>query len=118
MQPTGTECAPNRPSPGPQTDWTVSDRAEPSRSWNLALPVIVAAVLAYTSWPALRAMVEAARGRGACRVFLEVRPSNPAAFALNQAEGVNEVGRRPRYYPAADNTREDAIVMAMELLGP
>ena len=59
MQPTGTECAPNRPSPGPQKDWNVSDRAEPSRSWNLALPVIVAAVLAYTSWPALRAMVEA-----------------------------------------------------------
>ncbi len=66
----------------------------------------------------LRAMVEAARGRGACRVFLEVRPSNPVAFALYQDEGFNEIGRRPRYYPAADNTREDAIVMAMELLGP
>ncbi|WP_132998999.1 ribosomal protein S18-alanine N-acetyltransferase [Luteimonas arsenica] len=66
----------------------------------------------------LRAMVEAARGRGACRVFLEVRPSNPAAFALYQDEGFNEIGRRPRYYPADNHTREDAIVMAMELLGP
>ena len=65
----------------------------------------------------LRAMVQAARGRGACRVFLEVRPSNPAAIALYQDEGFNEIGRRPRYYPAANNGREDAIVMAMELLG-
>lgn len=64
----------------------------------------------------LRAMVQAARGRGACRVFLEVRPSNPAAIALYQDEGFNEIGRRPRYYPAANNGREDAIVMAMELL--
>ena len=66
----------------------------------------------------LRAMVEAARGRGARRVFLEVRPSNPAAIALYQDEGFNEIGRRPRYYPADNNGREDAIVMAMELLGP
>ena len=64
----------------------------------------------------LRAMVQAARGLGARRVFLEVRPSNPAAFALYQDEGFNEIGRRPRYYPAANNGREDAIVMAMELL--
>ena len=35
--------------------------------------------------------------------------------ALN-AGGFNEIGRRPRYYPAANNGREDAIVMAMELL--
>jgi ribosomal-protein-alanine N-acetyltransferase len=62
----------------------------------------------------LRAMVAAARGKGARRVFLEVRPSNPAAVALYQDEGFNEIGRRPRYYPA-DTGREDAIVMAMEL---
>lgn len=66
----------------------------------------------------LRAMVEAARARGARRVFLEVRPSNPVAVALYEAEGFNEIGRRPRYYPAANNGREDAIVMAMELLDP
>lgn len=65
----------------------------------------------------LRALVDAARGRGASRVFLEVRPSNPAAIALYEDEGFNEIGRRPRYYPAANNGREDAIVMAMELLG-
>ena len=64
----------------------------------------------------LRAMVQAARGRGARRVFLEVRPSNPVAVALYEDEGFNEIGRRPRYYPADNNGREDAIVMAMELL--
>ncbi|MET1163096.1 MAG: ribosomal-protein-alanine N-acetyltransferase, partial [Pseudoxanthomonas sp.] len=31
-------------------------------------------------------------------------------------EGFNEIGRRPRYYPARDG-REDALVMAMELVG-
>ena len=63
----------------------------------------------------LRALVHHARGRGAHRLFLEVRPSNPHAMALYHAEGFNEIGRRPRYYPAHQG-REDAIVMAMELL--
>ena len=39
------------------------------------------------------------------------------AIALYERSGFNEIGRRPRYYPAADHGREDAIVMAMELLG-
>lgn len=63
----------------------------------------------------LRALVRQARMRGAQRLFLEVRPSNPHAKALYEGEGFNEIGRRPRYYPAHDG-REDAIVMAMELL--
>ncbi len=63
----------------------------------------------------LRALVRVARGEGAQRVFLEVRPSNLHAIALYHDEGFNEIGRRPRYYPAHDG-REDAIVMAMELL--
>ncbi len=65
----------------------------------------------------LRALVQQARGRGARRLFLEVRPSNPQAMALYHAEGFNEIGRRPRYYPA-HHGREDAIVMAKELLDP
>ena len=63
----------------------------------------------------LRALLELARGRGVQRVFLEVRPSNTHAVALYHGEGFNEIGRRPRYYPAASG-REDAIVMALELL--
>ena len=64
----------------------------------------------------LRTLLHSARNQNAQRVFLEVRPSNPNAIALYQSEGFNEIGRRPRYYPAANNGREDAIVMAIELL--
>lgn len=63
----------------------------------------------------LRALVRIVRGHNAERLYLEVRPSNPTAIALYHDEGFNEIGRRPRYYPAKDG-REDAIVMAMELL--
>ena len=63
----------------------------------------------------LRDLLQLARQRGMARVFLEVRPSNKAAIALYHSEGFNEIGRRPRYYPAR-NGREDALVMAMELL--
>jgi len=62
----------------------------------------------------LRSLLKAARNRGAQRVFLEVRPSNTVAIALYDSEGFNEIGRRPRYYPAKGG-REDAIVMAKEL---
>jgi ribosomal-protein-alanine N-acetyltransferase len=65
----------------------------------------------------LRALLQQARSRGAHRLFLEVRPSNPQAVALYMGEGFSEIGRRPRYYPA-HHGREDAIVMAKELLDP
>jgi len=64
----------------------------------------------------LLALLRIARGSGAQRVFLEVRPSNQRAIELYDRSGFNEIGRRPRYYPAPNNGREDAIVMAMELL--
>jgi ribosomal-protein-alanine N-acetyltransferase len=44
----------------------------------------------------LRALLQIARGRGARRVFLEVRPSNAHAIALYPDAGFNELGRRPR----------------------
>jgi|SRR5690606_407229 len=65
----------------------------------------------------LHSLLKLAHGHGAQRVFLEVRPSNRHAIALYQGEGFNEIGRRPRYYPAHVG-REDAIVMARELLDP
>jgi ribosomal-protein-alanine N-acetyltransferase len=61
-------------------------------------------------------MIDLARWQRAERVFLEVRPSNVAALALYLDMGFAEVGRRKGYYPAAEG-REDAIVMALELLG-
>ena len=65
----------------------------------------------------LRRMIELARWHHADRIFLEVRPSNPAAIALYASEGFSQIGRRPRYYPAKDG-REDALVMALELGSP
>jgi ribosomal-protein-alanine N-acetyltransferase len=63
----------------------------------------------------LRALLRMARDRGAHRIVLEVRPSNPPAIALYHSVGFNEIGRRPRYYPAVQG-REDALVMALELV--
>ena len=60
-------------------------------------------------------LIDAARWHRAERIFLEVRPSNLAAQHIYETIGFNEIGRRPNYYPAR-NGREDAIVMAMELL--
>lgn len=60
-------------------------------------------------------LLDIARWNGAERLFLEVRPSNPLAKALYESVGFSEIGRRPRYYPAR-NGREDAIVMALDLL--
>jgi ribosomal-protein-alanine N-acetyltransferase len=54
-----------------------------------------------------------ARGR-AETVFLEVRPSNTAAIALYEDLGFNEIGIRKGYYPA-ENGREDAIMLALQL---
>ena len=65
----------------------------------------------------LRRLIDLARWHHAQQVFLEVRPSNPRAIRLYREFGFNEIGLRPNYYPAA-NGREDAIVMAIELLGP
>jgi ribosomal-protein-alanine N-acetyltransferase len=63
----------------------------------------------------LRMLERTARAQRAERIFLEVRPSNPRAIALYFDEGFDEIGRRPRYYPSTLG-REDAIVMAKELL--
>lgn len=64
----------------------------------------------------LHALLRIARAGGAQRVYLEVRPSNARAITLYDRSGFNEIGRRPRYYPTANHGREDAIVMAMELV--
>jgi ribosomal-protein-alanine N-acetyltransferase len=47
--------------------------------------------------------------------LLEVRISNQRAIDVYQRYGFSEIGRRKSYYPVADNLREDAIVMRMEL---
>lgn len=63
----------------------------------------------------MRRLIDLARWHRAQRIFLEVRPSNAHAIKLYDQLGFNEIGKRPNYYPAKRG-REDAIVMAMELL--
>ncbi|MDD5276464.1 MAG: ribosomal protein S18-alanine N-acetyltransferase [Methylovulum sp.] len=61
----------------------------------------------------LNNLLEVAKGR-AETVFLEVRPSNVGAIALYQDMGFNEIGIRRGYYPA-ENGREDALMLALQL---
>ncbi|MFV8783774.1 ribosomal protein S18-alanine N-acetyltransferase [Microbulbifer sp. SA54] len=49
------------------------------------------------------------------RVMLEVRASNRAARGLYHKLGFSEDGRRKNYYPKADGTREDALLMSLIL---
>lgn len=60
-------------------------------------------------------LLDEARNMGAQRVFLEVRPSNVEAVSLYNERGFHLITRRPNYYPSRSG-REDALVMAMELL--
>jgi ribosomal-protein-alanine N-acetyltransferase len=62
----------------------------------------------------LKEAMQIARGRGAQRIFLEVRPSNLAAKALYGRFGFREVSVRAGYYPAHDG-REDALVLTLPL---
>jgi len=66
-------------------------------------------------WALLDKVVEVARGKGMASVLLEVRPSNQRALSVYRRYGFLEIGRRRGYYPAAGNTREDAIVMRFSL---
>lgn len=59
-------------------------------------------------------LLEVARGHGVEVVFLEVRPSNPAAIALYREEGFVEIGVRRNYYPARHG-RENALVFTRRL---
>ncbi len=64
----------------------------------------------------LRAVLDVARERKMRKIFLEVRVSNVAAIVLYRATGFVEIGRRRGYYQTADG-REDALLMACELIG-
>ncbi|MBJ7313023.1 ribosomal protein S18-alanine N-acetyltransferase [Rugamonas sp. CCM 8940] len=56
-----------------------------------------------------------ARGLGMESMLLEVRPTNTRALAIYQRYGFIQIGRRKAYYPAANQQREDAIVMRFVL---
>lgn len=62
----------------------------------------------------LEHLVGIARGHRATVVFLEVRPSNPAAITLYLDFGFRQLAVRRSYYPAREG-REDALVLALTL---
>lgn len=56
-----------------------------------------------------------ARSQNAQWLWLEVRVSNLRARHVYEQYGFRRVGERKRYYPGADGSREDAIVMSVLL---
>ncbi|SFV16900.1 ribosomal protein S18-alanine N-acetyltransferase [Pseudoduganella namucuonensis] len=63
----------------------------------------------------LNQSVACSRGLGLEAMLLEVRPSNTRALEIYQRYGFKQIGRRKAYYPAANQQREDAIVMRIAL---
>ena len=63
----------------------------------------------------LNYLIELAREHKVETIFLEVRASNEPAKRLYDRMGFNELGIRKNYYPA-DQGREDALVLAMDVL--
>ncbi len=62
----------------------------------------------------LKAVIEAGNSKGVENIWLEVRPSNIAALSIYNKFGFVEAGRRTGYYA---DSREDAIVMTLDLTG-
>jgi len=62
----------------------------------------------------LEHLLRLARGYQAHVIFLEVRPSNPAARRLYLRYGFQQVGIRKGYYPARHG-REDALLLSLAL---
>jgi len=69
----------------------------------------------------LRALIARCSTEGVAQLWLEVRVSNEDARRLYRQFGLQEVGLRPRYYPAqagrAGARGEDAVLMRMTLEG-
>lgn len=63
----------------------------------------------------LNQAVACARGLGMESVLLEVRPSNTRALEIYERYGFEQIGRRKGYYPAANQQREDAVVMRFQV---
>jgi ribosomal-protein-alanine N-acetyltransferase len=60
-------------------------------------------------------VLERCAEQSARQLWLEVRVGNERARRLYRRRGFDEVGLRPRYYPAAAGAREDALVMKLEV---
>ncbi|QDL52904.1 ribosomal protein S18-alanine N-acetyltransferase [Rhodoferax aquaticus] len=63
----------------------------------------------------LDALATWARGQSSQWLWLEARVGNVRALEVYEAHGFRRVGQRKQYYPADRGTREDAVVMCMNL---
>lgn len=63
----------------------------------------------------LENMIELA-SKKAETIFLEVRPSNKTAVSLYKKRGFTEIGVRKGYYPVENGKREDAVMLALDLV--
>ncbi len=64
----------------------------------------------------LERLLDIANQKGVQSVFLEVRISNQAAINLYDKIGFKQIGVRRAYYRNGDNGREDALVLAMDMI--
>ena len=62
----------------------------------------------------LNEIIQHAVDANASTLYLEVRTSNKIAIQLYHERGFNELGIRNNYYPA-EQGREDALIMALDL---
>jgi len=65
----------------------------------------------------LRALVKLCEDCAASELWLEVRQSNHRALRIYERFGFVGKGIRKRYYPAAGDRREDAVVMSLGIAG-
>ncbi|MES2299050.1 MAG: ribosomal protein S18-alanine N-acetyltransferase [Pseudomonadota bacterium] len=104
--------------------WVLRDAAQTLLGYFLLMPAVDEAHLLNVAVCAQRQgegigrflldkVAACARGLSMDSLLLEVRPSNARALKVYQQYGFVQIGRRKAYYPAHENTREDAIVMRL-----
>lgn len=70
---------------------------------------------ALAAWAVLAGGLESGHSCGAQTLLLEVRASNARAQQVYERFGFKRIGLRKRYYPDTRESREDAVVMRLDL---
>ena len=106
--------------------WVVRDASGQLIAYFLVMPVVDEAHLLNISVRGdlhgygigrhlLDRVVTLTRAKGLQSILLEVRPSNRRALVVYSLYGFVQIGLRKAYYPAADNQREDAVIMRLKV---